>query len=434
MKLFDHDSEGRVWSLEHDRVTELARSYGTPLYLYDSHRVQHQFHRLKDSFSKLGLNADLHYSVKASSTLGILAFLRKQGAKFDVVSGGELLRCLEVGATGEDIVFSGVGKTQEEIELALRHKILQFNVESASELDLISACAEKGGQAARVALRINPDVDALTHEFITTGTYGSKFGVSIEEAHFLYQRHRDNPNLEWVGLDMHIGSQLTEVGPIRKALQRFALFVQDLEANNIQISNLDIGGGLGVNYKDDKVISPEEFAGIVAEEFQELDLAKRYNLILEPGRFIVAESGVLVTEVVHIKRLNRKVYAICDSGLTELMRPSLYGAFHEIEVIEDASQSSDKTSATSSHVSVDIVGPICESTDYFAKDRNLPELKRGDLIAIHNCGAYASSMSHTYNTRARAPEILVHPDTDETLIRKRESFANLIQNEVEIEK
>lgn len=423
MRLFS--KEDQRWSLDHERVTELAKKFSTPLYLYDADRISFQFNRLKNSFSSLGIDADLHYSVKASSTLGLLGFLKKQGAKFDVVSGGELLRCVEVGATGEDIVFSGVGKTREEIEIALDQNILQFNVESASELELISSCAEKRKQVARVALRINPDVDAMTHEFITTGTYGSKFGISVEEAHFLYQRHRDNPNLKWVGLDMHIGSQLTEVEPIRKALKRFALFVKDLEAEEIKISQLDIGGGLGVNYKDDKIISPEDFAKIVSEEFTGLDLVDQYKLILEPGRFIVAESGVLVTEVVHMKRLNRKVYAICDSGLTELMRPSLYGAYHEIEVIGYKGSSNSSESSAS----VDIVGPICESTDYFAKDRNLPELKTGDLIVIHNCGAYASSMSHTYNTRARAPEVLVNPAAEEELIRKRESFANLIQNE-----
>ena len=404
--------------LDQAKLKSLSKKYGSPAYFYDAQFIANQYKRLNESFLKLGTSLRSHYSVKASSSLGLLKYLKDMGASFDVVSGGEIERCLAVGATGENIVFSGVGKTKQEIELAISNEILQFNVESSSELELIEQTAKELGKKANVALRINPNIDALTHEYITTGTYDSKFGVSVEEAEFMYLKHQDNPHLNWTGLDMHIGSQLTEKKPIIQALRCFATFAKSLKDQGLHLQNLDIGGGLGINYKDDPVISPEDFAKLVTKELKVLNL-KEHTLIMEPGRFIVAEAGVLTTEVIHIKRLNRKVYAIVDSGMTELMRPSLYSAYHEIVNLSAENRSPDLGSE-----SVDVVGPICESSDYFAKDRNLPKVQQGDILLIKNCGAYASSMSHTYNTRPRAPEILVFDDK-EVVLRRREEIKDL---------
>jgi len=418
MTLFD-TAEGGISPLNHSKLRELNSKYGSPCYLYDASKIQNQYERLISSFKAQSIDLKIHYSVKASSSLGLLKFLKTLGSSFDVVSGGELERCLRIGAAGSNIVFSGVGKTKAEIELAVKSDILQFNVESASELEIIEAVAEELGKEARIAIRINPNIDAMTHEYITTGTYDSKFGISVDEAQFLYLRYQNHKLLKWVGLDMHIGSQLTERKPITQALKRFATFAKFMMKQGIELKNFDIGGGLGINYKDDAIITPEEFAKMVAKELRGFDLTK-HQVIMEPGRFIVAEAGVLLTEVVHLKRLNHKVYAIVDSGITELMRPSLYGAYHEIELIGDKGTEFEST---------DVVGPICESSDYFAKGRNLPKLKRGDLLAIHNCGAYASSMSHTYNTRGRAPEVLVFDDK-EVVLRRRETKEDLFALEI----
>ncbi len=419
MSLFIKKPDADNFEINESVLLKLSQSYGTPSYFYDASRIASQYERLNASFRKQSIDLRVHYSVKASSSLGLLKYLRGLGAFFDVVSGGELERCLEIGASGNEIVFSGVGKSKSEIIKALENDILQFNVESESELILIEDCARNMKKCANIALRINPNIDALTHEYITTGTYDSKFGVSVDEAEFLYLRYKDNPNVKWVGLDMHIGSQLTEKAPIIQALKRFTAFAKSLEEHGLFLKNLDIGGGLGVNYNADKIISPEEFAALVANELATLNLDNR-NIIMEPGRFLVAESGILMTEVLHVKRLNQKVYAIIDAGITELMRPSLYGAYHHIEVLNSQEKEFEN---------VNVVGPICESSDYFAKNRSLPKLKQGDLLAVFNCGAYASSMSHTYNTRGRAPEVLVFDDK-EIVLRRRELKEDLFALEI----
>jgi len=403
-------------------IEKLAARHGTPYYVYDVARIATQLTTLREAFGRQKLAFDIHYSVKANSNLHVLKVLRDQGCAFDVVSGGELRRCLHIGAKGSEIVFAGVGKTAEEITLALDADIRQFNIESTSELELIKKVALERKKRARVALRINPDIDALTHEFITTGTHDSKFGISLEDAETILLRDKSTPEIEWVGIDMHIGSQLTDETPILQALKRLAAFVKSIDAKGIHLQNLDIGGGLGIAYRGEKVISAPRFAELVAEGLSPLDLS-RHTLILEPGRFLVGESGLLVTRVQHLKSQHHKSFAIADAGMTELMRPALYGAHHEISLVS--------TRAPGENKSVDIVGPICESSDTFAKDRLIPAPEQGDLLALRNCGAYAASMGHTYNTRGRIPEILIEA-TGPRLIRRRETFEDLVRLEIEV--
>lgn len=409
-------------NLNVELIERLAAQYGTPFYAYDLTKIETQLRSLREAFERQSLAVEFHYSVKANSNLVVLEKLRERGCLFDVVSGGEIKRCVRIGAEGREIVFAGVGKSAEEVHLALDHDIRQFNVESPSELELIKKCARERGMRAKVALRINPDIDALTHEYITTGTHDSKFGITIDEATLIYLRERNTPEIEWVGLDMHIGSQLTDEKPILQALKRYVAFVKSLGEQGVHLQNLDIGGGLGIAYKGEKVISAARFAELVAEGLKGLDL-RQHSLILEPGRFLVAEAGLLVSRVQHLKRLQRKRYVIADAGMTELMRPALYGAFHEISLVSAPADPERK--------SVDIVGPICESSDSFGKDRLMPMPRQGDLIALRNCGAYAASMAHTYNTRGRAPEILVET-SGHRLIRRRENFEDLIRLETEI--
>lgn len=410
-----------------DLLRNLAQKYGTPFYAYEQSLIEDHFERLQNAFSSKNLKVALHYSVKANSNLHILKLLHAIGSCFDVVSGGELERCLRAGARGSEIVFAGVGKSSTEIDQALRAEILQFNVESEDELKRIAERAAQLQCKAAVALRINPDVDAKTHAYITTGTYTSKFGISVPEALRIYKEWSTHPHIEWVGLDMHIGSQLTEEEPIRQSLRHYVSFVQELIKLKIRIRNLDFGGGLGIAYKDETVISPERFSELVAEAFRPLDLSQ-FHLIMEPGRYLVAESGVLVSEVQYIKDLGSKCYVITDAGMTELMRPTLYGAHHEVQLIpQEEGRSAERPLRT-----VDVVGPICESSDFFAKDRSMPLPRAGDLLALKNCGAYAASMSHTYNTRPRAPEFLIRsPDQIQT-IRRRENIEDLLRLEIEI--
>lgn len=413
---------GDLKNLNVSLIEELATRYGTPFYAYDMAKIESQLESLRAAFAAVSLPFQIHYSVKANSNLGLLERLRARGCAFDVVSGGELRRCLHIGAKGQEIVFAGVGKTTEEIETALLADIRQFNVESTSELELIKKTARRLGLRARVALRINPDIDALTHEYITTGTHNSKFGISLDEATLIYLRERESPEIEWVGLDMHIGSQLTDEGPILQSLKRYAAFVKGLSEQGLHLQNLDIGGGLGIAYKGEKVIPAGRFAELVAEGLTSLDLS-RHTLILEPGRFLVGEAGLLITRVQHLKFQHQKRFAIADAGMTELMRPALYGAFHEITLVS--------TQNPSSPTGVDIVGPICESSDSFAKDRLISMPAQGDLLALRNCGAYAASMGHTYNTRGRAPEILVEASGPK-LVRRRENFLDLIRLETDL--
>jgi diaminopimelate decarboxylase len=405
-------------------LTQLAERYGTPLYVYDGVGIAEQVKRLSGAFRKQGIEARLHYSVKANSNLSVLRHLRALGCGFDIVSGGELVRTQRIGAAGSEVVFAGVGKTAAEIRAGLEGSVLQFNAESESEIELIAEEARKMNRKAPCALRINPDVDALTHQYITTGTRDSKFGISLDQAMKLYQRYRSHPHMDWVGLDMHIGSQLTEEGPILASLRKFAAFARDLLTQGFPIKNLDIGGGLGIRYRNESVISAERFAELTREGLEGLPLAQ-LQVLMEPGRFLVGEAGVLLTKLLHVKHSAQgKVFYVVDAAVSELMRPALYGAHHEIEAVEAAGAQADKQLA-------DIVGPICESSDCLGKERELPALQAGALMIIRNAGAYGSSMGNTYNTRRRPPEILCS-ESESKLVRRADTYEDLLRTELEL--
>jgi diaminopimelate decarboxylase len=337
------------------------------------------------------------------------------GSGADVVSGGELFRALKAGVSPGKIVFSGVGKTCREIEYALENQIFLFNVESAQELRKIDAQAGQMGIQAPVALRVNPDVDPRTHPHISTGLKENKFGIAYGEALSVFRSARDLKHIHVVGIDCHIGSQVTELDPFVEALRTLRVLVRLLESEGIRIRFMDLGGGLGITYQDEAPPPPSDYAQAICEEARELDV----TLILEPGRVIVGNAGILVTRVLYVKRTSEKMFVIVDAGMNDLIRPSLYGAFQAIlPVVKRGGR----------EVVADIVGPVCESADFFAKARTMIEPKPGDLLAIMSAGAYGFSMSSNYNSRVRACEVLVRGDTS-AVIRDRETYDDLIKGE-----
>jgi diaminopimelate decarboxylase len=396
----------------------LAARHGTPLYVYSAAMIRARVKAFADAFHSIPHT--LCYSVKANSTLAILRLMSSEGAGFDVVSGGELQRVLRVGRkNASKVVFSGVGKTGAEMELALRSGILLFNIESASELSLLSATAIRLKKRAAVAVRVNPDVSAKTHPYISTGLHQHKFGVPIPEALTLYAQAAKQPYLTVAGVSVHIGSQITDVGSFRAALERVADLIRVLRQQGHDIRYIDAGGGLGISYERaqgsfEKQISA--YAKAVLGPLRGLKL----HLLLEPGRSIVGPAGVLLTRVLYRKTNNRKRFLIVDAAMNDLLRPSLYGAYHEIVPV---SRESRKTEIT------DVVGPICETGDFFARDRELPLVSEGDLLAILDVGAYGSVLGSNYNTRGRAAEVLVD-GAKARMVRRRES----VQDQMRLEK
>jgi diaminopimelate decarboxylase len=355
------------------------------------------------------------YSLKANSNIALLRLFGRLGAGADVVSGGELFRVLKAGIPASKVVFSGVGKTSQEIEYALENQILMFNVESPQELAAIDQQAGEMGVRAPVALRINPDVDPRTHPHIATGLRENKFGIEFGQALGVARAASHLRHFEIVGVDCHIGSQLTEIGPFVEALRRLKALVGDLRGEGFEIRFMDLGGGLGITYHHEAPPHPSEYARAILRETESLDV----TLIFEPGRVIVGNAGVLVTKVLYTKRTSQKFFVIVDAGMNDLIRPSLYGAFQAIlPVVERKGE----------EIVADIVGPICESGDFFAKDRKIVEPRAGDLLAIMSAGAYGFSMSSNYNSRARVCEVLVKGDTSH-IIRERETYDDLIRGE-----
>ena len=395
----------------------LAARHGTPLYVYSTAMVRARL----DAFARAFRSAPhtLCYSVKANSTLAILRLVARAGAGFDVVSGGELERVLRVRrkAAG-NVVFSGVGKTAAEMELALRSGILLFNIESASELRLLSAVATRLKKRAAVAVRVNPDVSAKTHPYISTGLHRHKFGVPIPEARTLYAQAAKQPYLTVAGVSVHIGSQITDVGSFQEALERVADFVRVLREEGHDIRYIDAGGGLGIRYEGAQERFEKQIAAYAKAVLGPLRGLKAH-LLLEPGRSIVGPAGVLLTRVLFRKTNDHKRFLIVDAAMNDLLRPSLYGAHHEIVPVK---RESGKTEIT------DVVGPICESGDFFARDRKLPLVEEGDLLAILDAGAYGSVLGSNYNTRGRAAEVLVD-GAKAKVIRRRESFEDQIRLE-----
>lgn len=400
-------------------VAALARRFGTPLYVYSRKTIVDHFLKLKRAFGPL--RPLICFSVKSNSNLSILKTLVNQGAGLDIVSGGELSRAQKVHADPKTIVYAGVGKTGEEIEQALRAGILFFNVESLQELSLISDVAVFLKKEARVCVRINPHIQARTHRYITTGTEENKFGVDFETARIIFLNAESFKNVKLLGLHVHIGSQITDVEPFVAALRRIVSFVDHLNRIGVRLQWLNIGGGLGIIYKEERPQTAAEFAGRVTPLLRKTGL----KIILEPGRFIVGNAGLLLTRVLYVKEARTRRFVIVDAGMNDLVRPPLYEAYHEIVPVgKTPGHRATKTLVKKS----DVVGPICESGDFLAKDRMLPLFDSGELLAVMSAGAYGFSMASNYNSRPRAPEVLVKGRRS-YLIRRRETFADLIRQE-----
>jgi diaminopimelate decarboxylase len=401
-------------------LSDLAAGYGTPLYVYSATTIRDRLRTFDHAFRKI--RHTVCYSVKANSNLGILRLLNRLGCGFDVVSGGELQRVLTVDPrAGKRVVFSGVGKTQDEMRLALRDGILLFNVESESELWQLGECAARLKKKPRVALRVNPHVSAKTHPYISTGLHQHKFGIPVEQARKLYASTSASRHLKVSGVSVHIGSQITSPEPFAEAMERVAELVRQLRSDGHSIEYVDAGGGLGISYNNSQL--PEFHAQVAtyAEAISRPLRGLKVHVLLEPGRTIVGPAGVLVTSALYVKENNGKRFIVTDAAMNDLLRPSLYGAYHEIVPV--------KRNPKARSSKFDIVGPICESGDFFARDREFPEVNEGDLLAILDAGAYGMALSSNYNSRPRAPEVLVQGKSVR-LIRRRESFQDLIKQEL----
>jgi diaminopimelate decarboxylase len=399
-------------------IKRIAKEVGTPAYVYSLATLKRHFQVFDRAFS--AVSHIVCFSVKANSNIALLRAFAKEGGGFDIVSGGELFRALRAGADPKKIVFSGVGKKKDEIEYALKSGILMFNVESEDEMVSLNEIAGAVGKKAPISLRINPDVDPQTHPYISTGMKKAKFGVDIKRSLENYKRAVSMPNLEVVGVDCHIGSQLTSVSPFVDALARVReyldrVLVGSLKKAGAQIRYLDLGGGLGINYKDEMPPHPEEYARAIIQGLEGLDV----TLILEPGRVIVGNAGILITEVQYIKETDEKKFVIVDGGMNDLIRPALYGSYQAIQPVVEKN---------SAKIVADVVGPICESGDFFAKDREIARPRRGDLLAVMSAGAYGFTMASNYNSHPKPPEVLVDGD-QYYVIRTRETMDDLIRGE-----
>ncbi|HEV2494648.1 MAG TPA: diaminopimelate decarboxylase [Terriglobia bacterium] len=396
-------------------VESIAERFGTPTYVYSRNRILENFRRLVDGFRDI--SCLVCYSVKANSNLAILRLLREAGAGFDIVSGGELARVERVGANPRAVVFSGVGKTASEIDAALRARILMFNVESAGELEMIESRVRGAAspEPPGISIRINPNVAAETHPYISTGETIHKFGVAPEEALELYCRAAASPYLKVRGIACHIGSQILAVEPFVEALDQVLAVAQRLRALGIGVEDVDLGGGFGIRYAAEPPLDVNRLAREIIARVR----GASYRLILEPGRALVGDAGILVTRVLYVKQNPLKNFVITDAGMNDLMRPALYGSYHEIVAV---GQSSEK------RVRADVVGPLCETGDFLARDRELPEAKPGELLALLNAGAYGYVLASNYNTRPRSAEVLVDGEQIQ-LVGRRESVEELMSRE-----
>lgn len=400
-------------------LARIAAEVGTPVYVYSRGELERAYKAFDDALR--GVDHLICYSVKANSSLGILNVLARLGAGADIVSGGELYRWQRAGGDPGKVVFSGVGKTEAEMRTALAAKILAFNVESDEELTTLDRVARAEGLRAPVSLRINPDVDAETHPYISTGLSKNKFGISAQAARDSFKRAAGLPGIDVVGVDCHIGSQLTKTTPFADAIARLVELILDLDRAGIKIRELDIGGGLGIDYGKDGDApppSPGEYGGVVQRALAPL-APLGIRLICEPGRVIMGQAGVLLTKVLYRKQNDAKHFTIVDAAFNDLMRPALYGAHHPMQAVARSQRPTQVT---------DVVGPICETGDFFARDRELPAMEQGELLSIGAAGAYGFAMASNYNTRTRAAEVLVAGD-GYTVIRDRETLEQLLINE-----
>ena len=427
-----HYRDGRLFCEDVD-LTVAAENFGTPLYIYSAGTVLDHYTRLDAALAPL--DHLICYAVKANSNRAILKLLADAGAGFDIVSGGELFRALKAGADPGKCTFAGVGKRREEIEYALDRGVYSFNVESEAELDYINEIASGKSQRAPIALRINPDVAAETHAYISTGKSENKFGIGLDRAAQIYERASKMPGVAIRGVQMHIGSQITEAKPFAAAIEKIAPLVRELKSK-YKIQFFSVGGGMGIIYRralesgsgtwwhehdgEPSAFSVRDYANTIVPPLRELGV----RILVEPGRFLVGNAGVLLTRVLYIKETGRKKFAIIDAGMNDLIRPALYESYHQIVPVVQPSMSRNKTEK------MDIVGPVCESGDFFAQDREMPELRPGDLLAVMSAGAYGFVMASNYNSRPLPAEALVRGD-QVTRIRKRQTIEDLVGDEID---
>jgi len=395
------------------RLDDLARAYGTPLYVYSTATLTRHWNVLERALK--GLPHLVCYAVKANSNLAVLSLFAKLGAGFDIVSAGELFRVVKAGGAPAKVVFSGVGKRDDEIEYALGQGVKVIDVESAEELGRVSIVARRLGKRAPIALRVNPAVDPKTHPYIATGLRESKFGVSVEEAQRLYAVAAKDGALLVKGVAMHIGSQITQVAPFLDAIERVLSLVKDLRGQGIRLGHLDVGGGLGIQYKDEEPPHPDAYGAAVKKALRRFE----GEVLMEPGRVLVGNAGVLVTRVLYRKKNGRREFVVVDAAMTDLVRPAFYGAHHTIEPVGRPSEE---------EMVVDVVGPVCESSDFLARRRRMPAVQGGDLLCVRSAGAYGFAMSSNYNARPRSAEVLVDGDVA-YLARKRETLDDLVRGE-----
>ena len=418
MKYFNYKDENLT--SENVSIADITTEVQTPFYCYSANAFKNNFNALKNAFKEI--NPKICYATKSNSNLSILNLLQKEGAGADVVSVGELKKSLIAGIMPHDIVFSGVGKTNDEIEFAIINKIFQINAESTSELNTINKIAQKLGTLQQVGIRINPDVTGKTHENISTGGIGDKFGIPFSEVKNLFLNNEHFENIDISGIAFHIGSQIHDIEPFKKVFQKTGELIKEINKNKQIIKVLDIGGGFGVDYENNQKEFPiEEYAELVKNSFD----TKNLTVVIEPGRSISWDTGILVTKVLYIKKHGEKKFIITDCGMNDLMRPALYDGYHKILPLAET-KNTEK-------ISTDIVGPICESTDRLFSSNEFYDVKEGDLLAILNSGAYGSSMSSNYNVRPLVDEILIDKD-NYNIIRNRQSFEESIAQEIKINK
>ncbi len=411
MHLFKYRS-GELYA-ENIPVRKLAEKYGTPLYVYSYNTLLRHFRAYDEAFNDYP--HIICFAVKANSNTAIIRLFAKYGGGADIVSGGELFVALKAGVPSKKIVYAGVGKTEEEITFALRSKILMFNVESENELREIDRVAGMMKRKAPIALRINPDIDPETHPYITTGLKKHKFGIPIEDALEYFRLASKLKNIDVIGIHKHIGSQITKISPFVDALKRILLLIDELSFQGVDIKYLDVGGGLGISYKDEEPPVPKDLARNLIPLLE----GRRLTLIMEPGRSIAGNAGILVTKTIYLKKVPEKEFIIVDAGMNDLIRPSLYEAYHRILPVVRKKRET---------ITCDVVGPICESGDFLARERELKRVKQGEYLAVMSAGAYGFSMSSNYNGRTRAAEVLVK-GKEHFLIRKRETYDDLVIHE-----
>jgi diaminopimelate decarboxylase len=390
-------------------VKDIIEQFGTPCYIYSQATLTHHFKVFDQAFSKVPHLTC--YAQKANSNLALLRLFAGLGGGADIVSGGELYRALKAGIPPERIVYSGVGKTAEEIRYAMKEKILLLNIESPDELKLVNAIAGQMKRKAPIGIRVNPDIDPKTHPYISTGLKKNKFGINIQQSLEEYRLAQTLPHIQIIGVDCHIGSQLLDSQPFLEAIQKLKGLITRLRSLKIEIQYLDLGGGLGITYNQEEPPHPKEYARSIIRELGKMP----FTLILEPGRVIVGNAGILVTRVLYVKKGEEKNFIVVDAGMNDLVRPSLYGSYHQIQPVIRTSRPA---------IQADVVGPICETGDFLARDRSLPRPKAGELLAVMSAGAYGFSMASNYNSRTKPAEVLVQGKSVH-LIRKRETYAQM---------